>query len=188
MRRKSLQERFNAKVSIDAESGCWIWKGAHDVTGYGRISLDGKTGRASRVSYTLFRGPIPEGMVLDHFRYPDGGCIGTRCVNPYHLLLTTRSENAGRTSWSRRTHCPQGHEYTPDNIYVQTTARGTKGRRCRTCAKQCIAKWQKRNPDKVKEYRKKGKKKSRARKPHARKPTSAGPTSVLEHALNQAAA
>ena len=33
-----------------------------------------------------------------------------------------------------KTHCPQGHEYTPDNIY-----RRGKWRHCKTCVKARVA-------------------------------------------------
>lgn len=153
MAKKTLRERFDAKVKENGESGCWIWTGSHDGANYGRISLNGKPAQASRVAYTLYRGPIPEGQVLDHHLYPEGGCIGPACVNPSHLLPTTQSENASRNAWSRKTHCPQGHPYNIENTVVEKTRKGRLARRCKKCKIAGIGRWQLKHPDKVKEYR-----------------------------------
>jgi hypothetical protein len=37
----------------------------------------------------------------------------------------------------RKTHCPHGHEYTPENTKITTTG----ARRCRTCANDATLKW-----------------------------------------------
>lgn len=71
-------------------------------------------------------GPIPVGMTIDHL------CKNTLCVNPEHLEVVTMGENIRRAErWElRKTHCPQGHEYAPDNLYM------SKNRRhCKTCVK-----------------------------------------------------
>jgi hypothetical protein len=150
-----LKQRLESKISRDPNTGCWIWTAARNNYGYGTLSVDGKQKKASRVTYELYRGPIPQGFVLDHYRYPEGGCVGPGCVNPYHLLITTKAANAGRTAWIRKNRCPKGHEYTAGNTYIESTGRGGKGRRCRTCRINQVAKWQKRNPEKVRGYRKK---------------------------------
>lgn len=152
MAKKTLKERFDAKVKVDGQSDCWIWAGTKDKDGYGLISVDGKPKRAMRVAYELYRGPIPMGLVLDHFLYPER-CIGPSCSNPQHLMPTTRSANSARSSWARKTHCPAGHEYSPENTVLENTGRGGKGRRCRKCRNEHIRQWQLRNPEKVKQYR-----------------------------------
>ncbi|MCO8127251.1 HNH endonuclease [Acidimicrobiia bacterium EGI L10123] len=80
------------------DQGCWVWKGALDHNGYGRIhAWKGKKPLAHRVAYTLWNGPIPpstrrcaEEMVVHHT------CHQRACVNPAHLTLLTRRDNAGR--------------------------------------------------------------------------------------------
>jgi hypothetical protein len=42
---------------------------------------------AHRISYELFVGPIPEGMIIRH------SCDVTSCVQPAHLLIGTQAEN-----------------------------------------------------------------------------------------------
>lgn len=45
----------------------------------------------------------------------------------------TRSGGPGRGSWqSQKTHCKHGHEFTPENTYVNTVS---GCRQCRACAK-----------------------------------------------------
>ena len=150
--KKTLKERFDAKVRVDEQSHCWIWTGAKARRGYGHISVDGKPKRVMRVAYELYRGQIPEVLVLDHFLYPER-CIGPRCCNPHHLMPTTRSANAARNSWAMKTHCPAGHEYSTENTVWETNWCGGKSRRCKKCRMEHIRQWQLRNPEKVKQYR-----------------------------------
>ena len=150
--KKTLKQRFEAKVKLNEQSSCWIWTGAKDKKGYGRIGVGGKTANASRVAYTLYRGAIPENQVLDHHLYPDGGCVGPTCVNPAHLIPTTRSENSSRNAWKRKTHCPQGHPYSVENTKIERTAKGRLARRCKECSGKYIRRWQVRNRERVKGY------------------------------------
>ena len=152
MAKKTLKERFEAKVKVDGESECWMWTGSKVKGGYGLISVDGKPKRAMRVAYELYRGQIPTDLVLDHVLYP-GRCIGPSCCNPQHLIPTTRSANSARNSWTRKTHCPAGHEYTPENTILETNRCGRKSRRCKKCRNEHIRQWQLKNPERVKQYR-----------------------------------
>ena len=49
---------------------------------------------AHRYVYELFRGPIPDGHVLDHVKKK--GCKHRDCVNPDHLEPVTQQENTLR--------------------------------------------------------------------------------------------
>lgn len=69
-----------------AEDGCWCWTGYTDGR-YGLISIKGKEEKAHRASYSHFKGPIPEGMVVRH------RCDNTKCINPDHLVLGTQFDN-----------------------------------------------------------------------------------------------
>ena len=64
-------------------------------------------------------------MTVDH------KCHNRVCCNPSHLRLLTNVENATDNLQGRKTHCPHGHPYWGENLYV--SPRGD--RRCRTCAR-----------------------------------------------------
>jgi HNH endonuclease len=129
MRKPTLEERLLAKVQIYPD-GCWFWTGAKSTGGYGHF-YDGRGVRpAHRVSYEFYKGPIPDGLVLDHL------CGHPSCVNPNHLEPVTERVNILRASGTgainaKKTHCPQGHEYTEENTYKLPDGR----RRCITCMK-----------------------------------------------------
>lgn len=133
----NLWERFEKKYVPEPNSGCWLWMAARTPTGYGNF-WDGRTmARAHRVAFKALRGPIPDGLELDHL------CRTRCCVNPWHLEPVSHIENVRRgevgavlaASAARersKTHCPTGHEYSEANTY-----RGPNGkRRCRTCARE----------------------------------------------------
>lgn len=85
---QSLQRRFEAKFVV-AESGCWLWTAAQNGVGYGKIGITRKSVRdAHRVSWELYRGDIPSGMLVLH------RCDVKLCVNPEHLYLGNKTRNA----------------------------------------------------------------------------------------------
>lgn len=88
---KSIEDRLFEKVHFEPNSGCWLWVGADNGAGYGTMTSGHSTrAYAHRVSYELARGPIPDGMHLDHL------CRIRCCVNPDHLEPVTNAENARR--------------------------------------------------------------------------------------------
>lgn len=126
------KQRFMSRVSPEALTGCWLWTGAMQH-GYGKIRVVMKDVRAHRASWEIHNGPIPDGMCVLH------KCDTPLCVNPAHLFLGTQQENIadkqskGRTGGTgqhnrMKTHCPQGHPLSGENLY---THKG--GRQCKTC-------------------------------------------------------
>jgi len=124
-------DRFRTFVSVEP-NGCWRWTG-HTIYGYGQFHVANHQRRAHRFAYEAFVGEIPEGLHIDHFRFPQDGCIGPSCVNPEHLRPATAWENTLRSSApsamnKAKEFCKWGHEYTPENTYQRP-----EGRRCRQC-------------------------------------------------------
>jgi len=112
---------------------CWHFAGHHDKLGYGIIYGENNQYPAYRVMYEYMVGRIPDGLEIDHL------CESPPCINPAHLEPVTHRENTLRY-YRRRTHCKNGHEYTPDNTVFtyypcKITTNNPKGeaRRCRTC-------------------------------------------------------
>ena len=127
-----------AHITPDAATGCWLWTAGTCDKGYGRVRVHGRVWYTHRLVYTILVGPIPEGLELDHVRAR--GCKSVACCNPDHLEAVTHAENcrrgrAGEVNGERQravTHCPQGHEYTPENTYIYAD----KGRQCRACLRE----------------------------------------------------
>lgn len=113
---------------------CWNWIGSMSKGGYGRIRLPGLYDvYAHRVAFVLKNGYVSSDMVVDH------KCRNRRCVNPDHLREVTHRVNSLENSVSvpsynfKKTHCVNGHEFTPDNIIAVDLPSGHKGRSCATC-------------------------------------------------------
>lgn len=125
-------QRFWRKVNIDLNTRCWVWQGAHTSRGYGNFWNGVRAVKAHRFAYESFIGTIPDGLVIYHL------CCNTSCVNPSHLEAVTQYQNMRRGTvfqasaerQLRKTHCPKGHAYTGENLYVQPS---TGSRYCRKC-------------------------------------------------------
>lgn len=78
---------------VENADGCWIWQRARCKRPPYGLVWDPRTKTrtlAHRVYYIQAKGPIPDGLHLDHL------CGVPQCVNPDHLEPVTRRENAQR--------------------------------------------------------------------------------------------
>ena len=120
-------------IEIIPWSGCWLWLGPTN-RGYGSLWYSWIKSLAHRVSWELFRGPIPDGLYVLH------KCDIKCCVNPDHLYVGTQADNIQDTMNSPnympiganagKQFCRHGHEFTPENTY-----QFNGHRQCRTCKK-----------------------------------------------------
>lgn len=121
-------QRFLSKIKI--VGSCWEWTANLNNKGYGQFLFQKKQWKAHRFSYELFYGDLDDTLTIDHL------CRNRKCQNPKHLEQVPMTENVLRGNGptavnKRKTHCPQGHEYSVEN----TTILKNGGRRCKICQK-----------------------------------------------------
>jgi hypothetical protein len=129
-------ERFWSKVDTSGgPDACWPWIGPKKDNGYGQFQFGGKAAStqviAHRAAFEMRSGAIPAGLQIDHL------CRNRPCCNPKHHEPVTQRENLMRgetitAAAAARTHCINGHEFTPEN-----TRRNALGhRKCRACDRE----------------------------------------------------
>lgn len=110
----------------EGDDGCWVFTGSRNVKGYGRIGIrrpgHGRSILAHRLAYELAKGPIPEGLEVDHL------CRNRACVNPDHLEAVPHITNVRRGSRATSPTCIRGHAF--DLVRVKD---GLVHRACSLC-------------------------------------------------------
>jgi hypothetical protein len=77
----SLPQRIWDKLIPEPNSGCWIWLGAQDHKGYGKVWWKGRADRIHRIVKRFRR--------TAHHK-----CFNTLCANPDHLADISRAKNS----------------------------------------------------------------------------------------------
>lgn len=98
-----------------------------------------------RLVLQAFIGPCPDGMEACHYNdIPDDNRLE-------NLRWDARSANShdairnGRHYWAKKTHCPRGHEYTPENTYAHPSGK----RHCRECRRMWQREYRRSNSEKI---------------------------------------
>ena len=116
---------------------CWPFKGLLDRYGYPKPPMYKR--KYVYLARTLFGLLHPDtdltGLVMRHT------CDNPSCLNPSHLTIGTQKDNMrdrherGRSWQTKKTHCPHGHPYSPENTQVKIH-RGFPTRQCMECKKR----------------------------------------------------
>lgn len=146
---KEAELRFWDKVNFNSgifgENGkypteCWTWNG-NLCDGYGNYYIKDIKFKAHRFIAEL-SGIIPPGYEIDHL------CRNRACVRPSHLEIVTKLVNVlrGKSPFvinKNKTHCKNGHEFTPDNILSDQKG----NRRCKICVNEYKHNWYLKNKE-----------------------------------------
>lgn len=88
---KQALKRMLLSKLVTHENGCHVWSGSVGFSGYGQVSVEGRTWSAHRLAYEIANGPIaqdaPKWWVLHK-------CDNPACCNPDHLYLGDAKDNA----------------------------------------------------------------------------------------------
>lgn len=111
----TLRDKLEHYAMPVPESGCWLWTGATNNRGYGRISAGGgRTQYAHRIAYIEFKGGIPDGFEVCH------KCDTPSCCNPDHLFIGSHWENMRDASSKGRMRTTPS--YGTDHVRAVLTA------------------------------------------------------------------
>lgn len=93
-----IPKHIESLISPEPNSGCWLWMGACNSKGYGRL---GASEMAHRAVLRTLGTIVPDGLEVDHL------CRVRSCVNPAHLDIVTHQINLSRKPVPPT--CPLGH-------------------------------------------------------------------------------
>ncbi len=102
--RQPAEPRFSERTDKSGgPEACWPWTGTRTTAGYGWLIVDGVQTYAHRLAIILRGEVIPGGHEVMHV------CDNPWCVNPIHLLVGTRADNARDMVVKGRSQRGAGH-------------------------------------------------------------------------------
>ena len=108
------KDMFLSRIShIDRDTSCWIWERPSNRD-RGAVRINGVRWLASRLSWFLFCGPIPDGSHILH------RCDNPRCVNPTHLFPGSHADNMADKKAKGRAHRLPGESHPLAKITDET--------------------------------------------------------------------
>ena len=132
-----LINKLHEKTEI--KDGHWLYRNTNTKGGYGYVGHEGSNWSVHRLSLSLF-------LKLNYRDYSwqaNHLCNYKNCWNPLHLYVGTQKDNVQDSNVGLRnkqkTHCPLGHEYTPENTYTEPSGK----RRCIICKRKALDKYRK---------------------------------------------
>lgn len=105
-------EQVEARSIPEPNTGCWLWLGGVNRSGYGRVYVGGGSlapkKLAHRWAMEMHSGePVPAGMCVLH------RCDVPSCVNPAHLWLGTQRDNVADRVAKGRNGAARGENSSP---------------------------------------------------------------------------
>jgi hypothetical protein len=122
-------DRFMEKVSVEPNSGCWLWTASVSPSGYAKFGITRSVSvEAHAWAYRRFRGDVPRGWDVHH------KCEVKCCVNPNHLQAIEKATHREITDTpcsrnKKKSHCLNGHPFDEKNTHYDKNG----GRSCRAC-------------------------------------------------------
>lgn len=107
--RSRAQSAADFWARLDKTTKCWLWPGARQYKGYGRVWFLGRVWGTHRLAWYLTHGPIPARMQVCH------ACDNPPCCNPEHLFLGTNRANV--TDMMRKGRWRAGNRHVGEAVH-----------------------------------------------------------------------
>ena len=87
-------EKLEKHRFIDKKTGCWIWTGRIDNSGYGRILIKTNNGKQKVFNVHRYSFSAYNNVELTTFDIICHQCHNRKCFNPAHLIKSTQLNNS----------------------------------------------------------------------------------------------